>query len=290
MIVFDDRVKAALIEDAVDHLDRGNSVPLLLVCEHASNLVPAPWNDLGLDAGSLDKHIGWDIGAAGVTRHVSAQLGATAILARYSRLFMDCNRDPDSAESAPAASDGIAIPGNAAIDRDDRLLRRDIAFLPLHNRIAKELAGRIALGAPPLLIAIHSFTRAMAGTIRPWDIGILWNECHELADRAMARLQGLSWDGRPMQIGANQPYSAKDCITYTLDHHGFGNGLPNLAIEICNDLIRTPAAQATMAEIVTGMLGALMAERSGSPPSDARCESFGRAVPDADKATTTSVG
>lgn len=258
MIALDEQLKAALIDDAVEHIDRGTGVPLVIVCEHAGNRVPAPWRDLGLDAVSLADHIGWDIGAAGVARHVSMQLGATALLARYSRLFMDCNRDPASAESMPAISDGVPIPGNAAIGADERLLRRDVAFLPLHRRIAAELAGRIAHGSPLLLVAIHSFTRTMTGTTRPWDVGILWNECDDLASRAIAGLQGTYCEGRAIRIGANQPYSSKDNITYTLEQHGRGNSLPNIAIEICNDLIRASAAQKAMANIVAGMLTTLL--------------------------------
>lgn len=265
MIAFDERLKTALIDNAVEHVDRGTAVPILIVCEHAGNLVPAPWHDLGLDSPSLADHIGWDIGAAGVTRQVSALTGATAVLARYSRLFMDCNRDPTSAESMPASSDGRTIPGNAAISPDERALRRDIAFAPLHRRIAAELASRIAQGQPPLLVAIHSFTRTLAGATRAIDLGILWNECDDLAARAIACLQGSSWAGRPLRIGANQPYSSKDYITYTLDHHGRSNGLPNIAIEICNDLIRTAAAREAMAGILTDMLIALI----GRFPDDA---------------------
>lgn len=259
MIALDAQLKTALINSAVEIINCGTAVPLLIVCEHAGNLVPEPWHDLGLDKASLADHIGWDIGAAGVARHLSARLGATAILARYSRLFVDSNRDPASLESMPPVSDGITIPGNAAINTDERLQRRDIAFLPLHRCIEAELARRVTQGSPPLLIAIHSFTRNMRGTARPWDIGILWNECDDLADLAIARLRGASWDGQPIRIGANQPYSSKDMITYTLDHHGRSNGLPNLAIEICNDLIGTPAAQATMAWIVADFLKAIMA-------------------------------
>ena len=258
MIALDERLRAALIDDAVEHIDRGTAVPILIVCEHAGNLVPAPWHDLGLDGVSLADHIGWDIGAAGVARHVSMRLGATALLARYSRLFMDCNRDPAAVEAMPAISDGRTIPGNVAIGADERLLRHDIAFLPLHRRIAAELAERITRGLSPLLVAIHSFTRTMAGTTRPWDVGILWNECDDLASQAIAGLQRLSWAGRPLRIGANQPYSSKDHITYTLEHHGRGNGLPNIAIEICNDLIRTAAAQEAMAGIVADMLATLI--------------------------------
>ena len=41
---------------------------LLLVCDHAANRVPRALGDLGLAHTDLLRHIGWDIGAAAVTR------------------------------------------------------------------------------------------------------------------------------------------------------------------------------------------------------------------------------
>jgi predicted N-formylglutamate amidohydrolase len=68
--------------------------PLVLVCDHASNAVPAALKQLGLGQGELARHIAWDIGAAGVTRRLAARLDAPAVLCGYSRLVIDCNRPP----------------------------------------------------------------------------------------------------------------------------------------------------------------------------------------------------
>ncbi len=51
---------------------------VLLVCDHASNRVPQGLRSLGLDREHLYRHIGWDIGAADVTRSLSHRLRATA--------------------------------------------------------------------------------------------------------------------------------------------------------------------------------------------------------------------
>ena len=68
--------------------------PYLLVCEHAGKLIPRRLGDLGLDAGDLERHIAWDIGAADVARGLSQRLDATLITQTYSRLVIDCNRQP----------------------------------------------------------------------------------------------------------------------------------------------------------------------------------------------------
>src|SRR5258706_14793330 len=74
-------------------------IPGLLLCDHASAAIPWALGDLWLVAGQRRLHIAWDIGAADVTRLRSAKLDGAAILACYSRLLVDCNRqlvDPTS--------------------------------------------------------------------------------------------------------------------------------------------------------------------------------------------------
>ena len=52
----------------------------VLLCDHASNYIPAELHDLGLPASELARHIAWDIGAAGVTEALSEIFDAPAIL------------------------------------------------------------------------------------------------------------------------------------------------------------------------------------------------------------------
>ena len=73
---------ARLRADAVELIDHGTRCPIVLVCEHASNRVPEPWGTLGLSDQELAGHIGWDIGAAEITRDLAMRLGATAVVYR----------------------------------------------------------------------------------------------------------------------------------------------------------------------------------------------------------------
>ena len=72
--------------------------PYVLVCEHASNLLPDRLGTLGLEDAELLSHIAWDIGAEKVARRLSQLIDAPLVLQRYSRLAYDCNRPPDIAE------------------------------------------------------------------------------------------------------------------------------------------------------------------------------------------------
>ena len=88
----------------------------------------------------IAQHIGWDIGAAAVTRALAPLLDAPAVIAGFSRLVIDCNRHPDDPSSIPRASDGVAIPGNADLDLAARGERRAMLFEPYHAAIDAQLA------------------------------------------------------------------------------------------------------------------------------------------------------
>ena len=78
--------------------------PFLLVADHAGNLIPRALGRLGLAAAELQRHIGWDIGIAGLGRLLADALDATLIRQNYSRLVIDCNRPLDAVIVDPVPS------------------------------------------------------------------------------------------------------------------------------------------------------------------------------------------
>ncbi|HJT08058.1 MAG TPA: N-formylglutamate amidohydrolase, partial [Stellaceae bacterium] len=117
---------------------------MLLTCDHASNAIPRALDGLGLPPAARRQHIAWDIGAAAVTRLLAQALGAPALLTGYSRLVIDCNRDPADATSIPAVSDGVAVPGNRDLAEAARATRRAACFTPYHTAIAARLDALLA--------------------------------------------------------------------------------------------------------------------------------------------------
>ena len=83
-----------------------------MVCDHAANAIPGAYNNLGVEAGTLQEHVAWDIGARNVMSLLSERFVCTAIESHYSRLLVDLNRFPDHPTWIPATSDGVVIPGN----------------------------------------------------------------------------------------------------------------------------------------------------------------------------------
>jgi len=236
---------------------RGNGAArLLLVCDHASRRVPKALADLGLADEYLARHLGWDIGAATVTRSLSRRLDASALLAGYSRLVIDCNRDPTDVTSIPVESDGVAIPGNRDLTPAQRAARHAALFMPYHAAITGWIDAALAAGHAPALVAIHSFTPSMAGVVRPWHVGILWDGDARMSAPLLAVLRSDS----ALVVGDNEPYSARQPAGFTLRHHAFARDLPHVAIEIRQDLIAERSGAESWAKRLAAALGPILAD------------------------------
>jgi len=224
--------------------------PVLLICDHASKTVPREMKNLGLDDATMNLHVGWDIGAADVARRLAKDLDCMAVLAGYSRLVIDNNRQPGDPTSIPATSDDIVVPGNQDLTEAEQINRTDQFFWPYHHAITDAIAHLWRNGLPPAVFSVHTFTPSMNGEDRLWHIGVLWNR-----DPRMAKplIQKLRDHGEGFHVGDNQPYSGKD-IAFSLDMHAGGAGLPHCAVEIRQDLVTTPSGAEYWAEVLSDVL------------------------------------
>ncbi len=227
-----------------EQVNPAGKAPVLITCDHASRRVPNSLHNLGLDEASLRLHIGWDIGAAEVSRHLARGLDAPGVLAGYSRLVVDCNRDLDDPTSMPAVSDGVPVPGNRNLSSAARTRRIDALFRPYHRAIEAALDDFAQRGVHPAVLSIHSFTPVMNGFKRPWHIGILWDKDPRMALPMLAALRRE----HGLVVGDNEPYSAREPAGYTVRTHAEKRGLPHLNVELRQDLIATEAGAAQWAD------------------------------------------
>ena len=220
---------------AVELFNVSGTARFLLIADHAGNRVPAALGDLGLPAAERERHIGWDIGIAALGRTLATRIDAPFVAQTYSRLVIDCNRDPAAPDAIPSTSDGTAIPANAALSEADRAARVAAIHEPYQRAVATALARR----PDAALIALHSFTPALrGGETRPWQIGVL----HNGADDGLARaLLGWLRDRGDLTVGDNEPY-AMDGIDYTVPRHAFAAGRRYAEIEIRQDLLAADVA------------------------------------------------
>ena len=221
----------------------GGAGALVLVCDHASNFIPARYAGLGLGDEDRQRHIGWDIGARELSRQLSQRLDAPLFHATLSRLLLDVNRQPDAHDAIVGISEDIAIPGNQALATAERDHRRDWIYRPYHAAIEALIARRIADARGVGMVAVHSFTPVYRGRSRPWQIGVLSQRDRRMADAMIDALRG---DGE-LQVGDNQPYAPTDGVYHTLERHAEARGLPCVMLEVRNDLILDTPRQAAWA-------------------------------------------
>jgi predicted N-formylglutamate amidohydrolase len=210
-------------------------LPLLLVCDHASNRIPHELQQLGMSDELLATHIGWDIGAAQVSKALGEAFQVPVVHASNSRLVVDCNRRLDDPSAFPEVSDGVVVPGNQEISDEQRYRRAEQFYWPYHHAIRDQVSKLEGLAAAPAIIAIHSFTPELSGEARPWHIGALWDKDSRIAKPFMDNLN--MHDG--VVVGDNEPYSGRHPADFTLDHHAEAEGLPHLGIEVRQELIST---------------------------------------------------
>jgi predicted N-formylglutamate amidohydrolase len=236
--------------------------PFFLTCDHAGALVPRKLRSLGLPPTDLERHIAWDIGAAAVAVKLAARLEACVILQTYSRLVIDCNRQPASPESIVSVSEATRIPGNESVSALEAAAREREVFRPYHDRICTELDARKAGRRDSLLISVHSFTPVFHGRQRPWHAGVLYNRDRRLAVELLSALRGDA----SLVIGDNEPYAVGDTTDYTIPVHAERRGLLHAGIELRQDLIAAEAGQSEWAERLAHALVSIF--RSG----DSRCK------------------
>lgn len=231
--------------------DGGGEV--LLTCEHAGRLVPRRIGDLGVAAADMARHIGYDIGAEGVARQLSARLDAPLVVQRYSRLVIDCNRPLAAPDSIPEISDSTPVPGNAGLDAAARRARYDEIHQPWHAEVTRHIAQR----AQRAVIAVHSFNPTLGGVRREMHVGLLFNRDARLA-RAL-KVQ-IGRDIGDDLVALNRPYSVDDESDETIPRHGEATGLLHVLLEVRNDLITAEADQLAWGDLLAAAITRALAD------------------------------
>ncbi|MEM6666287.1 MAG: N-formylglutamate amidohydrolase [Pseudomonadota bacterium] len=209
---------------------------LLVICEHAGNVFPPAFGNLGLGPETINSHAAYDPGAYTMARAVATAFDATLIAQHTSRLLYDCNRPPDAESAICAVSEVHNIPGNTDLSVGERMDRVTSVYEPFRDAVAREVAHARAI------VTIHTFTPVYRGERRDVEIGVVHDSDAHLADAFFQVAAGSGFDMR-----RNEPYGPADGVTHTLRTHATPAGLPNVMIEVRNDLVATEDAQQTMA-------------------------------------------
>jgi len=222
----------------------------VIAVDHASARLPRRLADLGLPPAQLRRHIAWDIGALAVARRVAAALDAPLVAQNYSRLVIDCNRDPRVPSSIPELSEAIAIPGNVELNAEAITARRREIFDPYHDHLRALLDQRLAAGRATILVAQHTMTDIYHGVRREMHGAVLYNRDRRFAGLMLDELRRE----HGLIIADNEPYFVSDDTDYTIPHHGEARGLPHVEIEIRQDLVAEEVGQEAWAKRIARAL------------------------------------
>ncbi len=221
-----------------------------IVVDHASAAIPRRLGTLGLPEAERKRHIAWDIGALGVATRVSDILDAHLVAQNYSRLVIDCNRDPAQPSSIASLSEWTEIPGNIGLSPHDVEARQREVFQPYHDKIRSVLDARAAAARPTILIAQHTMTDLYKNGRRLMQAAILYNRDARFAG---ALLEVLRRDPT-LTVADNEPYFLSDDTDYTVPKHAEARGLPYVEIEIRQDLVADEAGQTAWGDRIAAAL------------------------------------
>lgn len=240
----DEPEPAGIVNPKPPALHKKSGPRFLLIGDHAGRRVPRALAGLGVKPAEMDRHIAWDIGIRALGEALAGRLDVPFVHQRYSRLVIDCNRDPARADAMPDVSDGTAIPANVGLSPADRAARVAAIHEPYQRAIAANL------GADTILVALHSFTPRMAtGDPRPWQAGVLYDG----GDTRFARACLAALRTEPgLTVGDNEPYAMNE-IDYSIPRHAYP-ARPYVEFEVRQDLLGDEAGVAEWTDLLARVL------------------------------------
>jgi predicted N-formylglutamate amidohydrolase len=229
---------------------------MVILGDHAMNLLPERYGRLGLPESAFARHIAYDIGIEGLCRRLSAMLDVPAVLGGFSRLLIDPNRGEDDPTLIMKISDGAIIPGNHPITDAEWQYRIESFHRPYHRAVADTIAAVAgATGKAPLVFSLHSFTNAWKGVLRPWHASVLWDS----DDRAVLPLLAKLREDANLVIGDNEPYDGA-LRGDTMYRHCMTAGIPHALLEVRQDLIGDEGGIEEWAERLAPIFAAVNAD------------------------------
>jgi predicted N-formylglutamate amidohydrolase len=225
------------LRDAVEVWSGSPSARILLSCEHATHRLPPPWSWPKEDLWIRGTHWSYDAGARALCAEFAARWAAPTVLANFTRLLADPNRAESSPELVRSRADGRELQLNRGVTAEDLAAR-----LRYHAAYHAAFDALVGAARAPLLFAVHTFTPVYEGAPRSVEVGLLFDAEAALAERALTELRSAGFDAR-----ANEPYSGRAGLMYSVERHAKRHGRRALEIEVRQDLAAHSDARSRIA-------------------------------------------
>ncbi len=228
-------------DEAVEHVRGAARSAVFLTCEHASQRLPGAWRWPARDERLLDTHWAYDLGARDLTIELARALDAAAVLARFTRLLVDPNREEGHADLCRAHAEGEPVLLNEGLEASERERRLHGYHRPYHAAVDAALGAVSA----PILLSIHSFTPSYQGEAREMELGVLFNR-----DERAAYALGEALAARLPRVAYNEPWSGRAGLIYAAERHAERHGRIALELEVRQDRAVDPAYRAELAAVL----------------------------------------
>ncbi|TVQ92984.1 MAG: hypothetical protein EA397_05705 [Deltaproteobacteria bacterium] len=202
-----------------------------LTCEHASVAMPEPWAWPQADRWLVGTHWSFDLGAEDLTRELAAYAGWGAVMAGFTRLLVDPNRDLDARTLFRTQADRRPVHLNAGLSEAERARRIERLWRPYH-RAASDLVGSTS---SPLVCGIHTFTPVYEGKRREVEVGVLFNRQEAMARQVASKLLEGGY-----HVRLNEPWSGRDELMFGPERCAHEHDRLALEIEVRQDRATDP--------------------------------------------------
>ncbi|MGC6391308.1 MAG: N-formylglutamate amidohydrolase [Alphaproteobacteria bacterium] len=237
-------------------IDRTENSYVLMLGDHAGRLLPDDVGTLGMAEKDLFDHIAFDPGVMEALCEWSENLGVSVVAGRYSRLYVDLNRDPKDPTVISSISDRRIIPGNVGLDDAQIKHRLDRAHEPYHQAVAQFIERILTKHGYCLILSLHSFTPFWRDQKRPTEVGLL----HASPPSWLYGVETMLRE-KGFVAGINEPYHGDlpgDCMS----RHAVGRH-EHVLIEIRNDLLQDRAWRKTFTGYIDSILSTMQQARQG---------------------------
>jgi len=221
------------------------SAPVVLSCEHATQLMPEGFDWHPEDEHLRGTHWAYDLGVRHLTLELALHVGAPAVLSRFSRLIVDPNRSLDSDTLFRTHAEGRAVRMNAELSDAAKSERLDRFYLPYHRAFSRMVEET---ESAPVVFAIHSFTPLYEGDPRPMEVAVLFDKADDLAHRL-----GADMEAGGLKVAYNAPYSGKAGMMHAVERHAMEFGREAVELEVRQDLVVDPEFREKLVPILAGL-------------------------------------
>jgi len=188
-------------------IHKGSSkLPIVLSCEHASNVIPKEFNNLGWTNKEFSKcEDVLDKGAEQLFDFLCKKLNCRGIKSTFSRLVIDVNRNLNQPELIRKQCGKIPIPSNLELTKKQREKRIKTLYLPYRDNLHKLLDQCEKKHDIVLYYAIHTMAHHYEGRTRKMDLAIIYK-----AGEPVARMLGKELEDMGLNITYNDPYTLEE--------------------------------------------------------------------------------